>query len=67
MYFALNPARNGAKSSTVSFESFSADGNDFFPVSPLPKVSQSHSIIPLIRGMLLFCEIINEQSASQGS
>ena len=35
--------------------------------SSSPKLSQSLFIIPFIRGILLFCEIINEQSASHGS
>ena len=67
IYFALNPARNGAKSSTVSFDNFSADGKVFLPVSPSPKVSQSLSIIPLIRGILLFWDMIKEQRASHES
>ena len=54
MYFALNPALKGAKSSTVSFARVSALGKDFLPLSPSPNSSQRRSIIPLIRGILLF-------------
>ena len=67
IYLARKPARSGDKSSTVSFESVSAFGKDFLPLSPSPNSSQRRSIMPFILGILLFCEMINEQSVSQGS
>ena len=67
MYLALNPALKGAKSSAVCVANFSAEGKEKPPSIFSPKFSQSLSIIPLILGMLLFCEIMNEQIASQGS
>ena len=67
MYLALNPERRGAKSSTVRSASFSAVGKVKPPSILSPKFSHKRSIIPLILGILLFCEIIKEQSASHGS
>ena len=68
MYFALKPARSEAKSSGALPDSTSGEGKVNIPLSSsLPKHSQSLFIIPFIRGILLFCEIINEQSASHGS
>ena len=67
IYFARNPLRSGAKSSTVQFARTSGAGNAKPPGIFSPKCSHKRDTIPLIRGMLLFCEIIKQHSASQGS
>ena len=67
MYLALKPQRKTAKSSGVSTEIVLGEGKLKPPLICWPKFSHKRSIMPLIRGILLFCEIIKEHKASHGS
>ena len=66
-YIRSEPARTGASVSAVQAERRSAVGNARPPGISVPSSVQSRSKIPLMRGMLLFWEMMNEHSASHGS
>ena len=68
-YLARNPARSGARSSRVQAARRSGAGKAAHPVPGMgsPSWTHSRSMIPLIRGMWMFWEMMKEHKASQGS
>ena len=64
MYRARKPLLSGARSSGVRHASFWGAGNAKPPSTGSPNCSHSLPIMPFIRGILLFCDIIKEQSVS---
>ncbi len=65
-YFTRNPARRGAKSSADMAATVCTSGKVYSPSERgFPYPSQKRLIMPFMRGMLLFWEMMKEQSVSK--